>query len=400
MTEHIYESAVRKLIAQHSPDNQKQLQQFSGQLFDNISHGLLQDGHVRIHQFGSFKLNWAKERHGRHPKTGSPLLIQAQPRISFTPAKALKDRVNSSSIADQEKPSLLSSVARDRLTKDDKNPALPSAKPETGLNDKPELPKLDLATVSVDTDMTSPKETSSPPYILNRKTALAASTVVALLAVLILKPASEKENPQYSISNHQAETTIQLSSVAEPAVLQADQHRPPTISDQATSAQSRNTEAEPYAELTPTLDTTSGPAATVMQQTSTQSAQIFFQQRPHKLMVGDSLWRLSRKHYRNPFYWPHIYQANAGRIDNPNKLKTGTQIQLPNMIGTPNHLTAEDRRSIAEGYFLVYRYHKQTNKPFPYYALLGVNKFDPAVIQEHISEIDEQDWHSLQLASN
>jgi len=63
-------------------------------------------------------------------------------------------------------------------------------------------------------------------------------------------------------------------------------------------------------------------------------------------------------------------------------------------------LSAEDRRNIAEGYFLVYLYHKKTNKPFPYYALLGAEKFDPAVIKDHAYDIDEEDWNNLQIASN
>ena len=75
----------------------------------------------------------------------------------------------------------------------------------------------------------------------------------------------------------------------------------------------------------------------------------------------------------------------------------GKVIQLPELIGEPDNLTAEDRRNIAEGYFLVYQYYKKTDKPFPYYALLGAH---PSLIQERIYEIDKQDWHSLQLVSN
>ena len=98
---------------------------------------------------------------------------------------------------------------------------------------------------------------------------------------------------------------------------------------------------------------------------------IFFTERSHQLINGDSLWRLSNKHYINPFYWPHIYQANRYKIRNPNRLFTGRTITLPTLYGSPDSLTKKDKKHIAEGYFLIYLYQKKHNKPFPYYALLG-----------------------------
>lgn len=387
MTEHIYESAIRNQIAQHSTDSKKQLQQFSAALFDIISQGLLQDGHVRIHQFGSFKLNWANERRGRHPKTGEALIIPAQPRISFTPAKALKEQVNALPMSVTPNISALPPAIGNKGKTEDKETTTFAREPQTR-----------VLTISGKTSIGSAGKTSRP-LILNRKTALAVSIVVALIAALLIMPAGENEKPPMTSADTHTDTRNDLEVAVEPDLNQAG-HKIITVNHQLTSNQVRDAEHLLSPETITSIDPTTVVPALPSQNTGGQSSKSFFRQSSHKLLDGDSLWRLSGKHYINPFYWPHIYQANRTTIDNPNKLRIGSEIKLPRMHGTPGNLTSEDRRSIAEGYFLVYQYHKKTNKPFPYYALLGTQKFDPAVIQEHISEISEQDWHSLQLANN
>lgn len=398
MTEHIYESAVREQIARQSPDSKKQLQLFSGQLFDTISQGLLQDGHVRIHQFGSFKLNWANERRGRHPKTGAPLTIPAQPRISFTPAKALKDQVNEVPVTNRlTTPASL--PITDLKNKPREITVLSQAidKKKNILNNSGKL-RSEQSSDHIEAASKKASDKQSPSLVLNRKSALAASIIIALLAVLMLNSGDEYESPGTTASNTLPDNKTVLEAISKPKVSQDNSNSILTNNQQLASAQIKDIKHEAYLHIQPPDETATTHPADL--HVGTQSSKPFFQEISHQLVDGDSLWRLSRKHYSNPFYWPHIYQVNQNKIDNPDKLKTGRIIQLPGMYGTPDELSPEDRRSIAEGYFLVYRYHKKTNRPFPYYALLGVNKFDPAVIQEHIYEIDEQDWHSLQLASN
>lgn len=383
MTEHIYESAIREQIAKHSTDGKKALQQFSGQLFDTISQGLLQNGHVRIHQFGSFKLNWAKER-----RTGASLLIPAQPRISFTPAKALKDQVNMKPEAVKPAISPLTSIIDDRSkTRKQSKPVLAGAL-QTGIIDTPALPEAKPSTGNIEQNIPGPAVKAERAFVLKRQTALAASIIVALIAAVLIWPGDKND----------------VRSVLEPAaipdLIQPSSQSLFTNNQVAASAQTDDTEDRLLSDHTPSTDITTAADAPTEQHNNAQIPKSFFREQAHKLVAGDSLWRLSRKHYTNPFYWPHIYHANHSKIDNPNKLKLNSHIQLPAMHGIPENLTPEDRRSIAEGYFLVYQYLKRTNRPFPYYALLGVNKFDPAVIQKHISEIDEQDWQSFQLASN
>ncbi len=44
--------------------------------------------------FGKFKVKESPAREGRNPSTGAAVQIAASTKVSFQPAKALKDRVN------------------------------------------------------------------------------------------------------------------------------------------------------------------------------------------------------------------------------------------------------------------------------------------------------------------
>ncbi len=49
---------------------------------------------VNLPGFGKFKVKESPAREGRNPSTGATVQIAASKKVSFTPAKALKDRVN------------------------------------------------------------------------------------------------------------------------------------------------------------------------------------------------------------------------------------------------------------------------------------------------------------------
>ncbi len=377
MSDSIYEGAIREKIARDSTDSKPLLKEFSSALFETLREGLLLDGHVRIHQFGSFKLKWSNERKGKHPRTGEPLIIPAQPRITFTAAKALKDKVNSEQTDLPEQTVELHEVA------------IPEPETSVSITAEPVV-RSEMSDITV---IEPPGQTKQPATVTQtqntRMTAIAATVLfAAVIGYFIISPSQQ--------------ATVQTTDMpSEPAshVLTTSTSNPSAINSQITTTE---TESDTAPEIAITTDSSSSPVTVIndaVAAVSTDPTTPFFSKRRHRLVNGDSLWRLSRKSYTNPFYWPHIYQANRN-IRNPNKLRMGSTITLPSLYGSPDELTAEDKRNIAEGYFQVYRYYKKTDKPFPYYALLGASKFDPAVIQDHIYEIDEQDWQSLQLASN
>ena len=56
-----------------------------------IRDGLIRDHHVRLHNFGTFRLRWNQGRRVKHPSTGEYITAPPAPKITFTPAKQLRE---------------------------------------------------------------------------------------------------------------------------------------------------------------------------------------------------------------------------------------------------------------------------------------------------------------------
>ena len=64
-------------------------------VFLTITKALKKKETVTLIGFGSFKVKERKARKGRNPRTGAEVHIPAKKVITFSPAKALKERLNS-----------------------------------------------------------------------------------------------------------------------------------------------------------------------------------------------------------------------------------------------------------------------------------------------------------------
>ncbi len=144
----------------------------------------------------------------------------------------------------------------------------------------------------------------------------------------------------------------------------------------------------PVAGATPARAEQSLPSAEPRRETTEAPAAPYFAARAHRLQPGDNLWGLSRDHYSKALLWPHIFRVNRDRIRDPDLIYSGERIELPTLVGPPDALTPEDRASVAEGYFLVYRHYEASGNPDALFALISVRWFDPQVFERHRQEIN------------
>ena len=63
-------------------------------VFQAIADAAASDAETSIPGFGKFKVKETAEREGRNPATGETVTIAAAKKVTFTPAKALKDALN------------------------------------------------------------------------------------------------------------------------------------------------------------------------------------------------------------------------------------------------------------------------------------------------------------------
>jgi hypothetical protein len=62
--------------------------------FSAIAEAASKYEEVSINGFGKFKVKATPAREGRNPATGEPIQIAAARKLAFTPAKAVKDKLN------------------------------------------------------------------------------------------------------------------------------------------------------------------------------------------------------------------------------------------------------------------------------------------------------------------
>lgn len=63
-------------------------------VFRQIADAASGGAETTINGFGKFKVKATPEREGRNPATGATIKIAASKKLTFQPAKAIKDRLN------------------------------------------------------------------------------------------------------------------------------------------------------------------------------------------------------------------------------------------------------------------------------------------------------------------
>lgn len=67
---------------------------FVDAVFAAIAEAATKGEEISLNGFGKFKVKDTPAREGRNPSTGATIQIAASRKLSFTPAKAVKDKLN------------------------------------------------------------------------------------------------------------------------------------------------------------------------------------------------------------------------------------------------------------------------------------------------------------------
>lgn len=513
MSGRIFDGRIAQEIAPDDRARQDRLKATARTLVTAVRDGLVRDGLVRLHGFGTFRLRPVAARRGRHPRTGEPIDIPAGWRVMFRPAKALRERIEpdrapalpiGEPYASREA-MLAASPAGTAQSGRRGAGRIPAEGPAVPRPDEPERaaaaamrePRRSVhgpippgptpshppepADLEADSRVTrspaaltralaanepSPSEPpKSEPLAAGPDTRPKAATDApatgrgyrsALLVLLVLllaglvwlvrpgdDPAppvadeSEPSTPEQVPTDdgngiQDIATTAGSSRDAENAAATADatssadegEKSPAAEIPAPSTAGTANTDDDVLAPLsgaggdarsasadaqtddtgavkagdaaaagsesaaaddgvTGSAETLATPADAA--ETATVEGGPYFRGRDHTVRRGDTLWDLADRHYVNPYYWPHIWQHNAD-ITDPDRLEVRQGLWLPTLEGDPRSLTEADRRSIAEGYLLLYRFFREEGDANPQYALVGVRYFDPSVLPERLRD--------------
>jgi DNA-binding protein HU-beta len=87
-------SELVSILAEAQDITKAQAQAILDSVLKSIVSGAASDGEVSLPGFGKFKVKASPEREGRNPANGEKIKIAASKKLSFSPAKAVKDSLN------------------------------------------------------------------------------------------------------------------------------------------------------------------------------------------------------------------------------------------------------------------------------------------------------------------
>lgn len=370
-----------------------------------IRVGLIRDQHVRLHQFGTFRLRWSKERRVKHPKTGENIAVAPAPRITFTPAKQLSEWIEPN-----RKPVVpLNGPLNDPLTEPVKIDSIPA---QTRSAESIKTPHgIDKHQVHSDTslqetmrdimdeqyslpenlsDITNPRADPQPeaPIINNpeepqksgKKWALGLLAAVPLILFLLQSDFSNETSGVQKSLPIETQTEAQTKPV--PALNNA------VISNQVLRAEN----------LTPDnqqSDSVSKPSTQVTARTEPAPRPFYMSPQVHTIQQGENLWNLAKQFYGDALLWPLIYRANIRTLNNPDMIINGKDLVIPGLQQSSESLSKKDRELIAEGYFMVYQFNKSKGFNQSIYFLIDAKQFSLDFLQQKKSLISRKDWRII-----
>jgi nucleoid DNA-binding protein len=94
MSNKVTYAEIIEALSREADFSKQKSEAFAKALIGRVKKELEESGKASITNFGSFKVKEVAERQGQNPRTGEPIIIPAHNRVSFTPYKALKEKVN------------------------------------------------------------------------------------------------------------------------------------------------------------------------------------------------------------------------------------------------------------------------------------------------------------------
>lgn len=356
-------------------------------IVQTIRDGLLRDQHVRLHNFGTFRLRWSKERRIKHPKTGEYVVAPPAPKITFTPAKHLREWVepNPKPVIPLDEPVNLQQSNGQHSDQKESGSTDQRNKAEYNLQEtvqdiideeyNPTSTPSNFITSKKDTDASVNTENGN-----NKKWTIGLITAVPLILMML--------QAEFS-------TDDQTNSAIEPTIeLQTNQKQ----TSASVVADSRIIRTETTAS-TPTQETTQETSRETISATSIATARpeptpkpFYMTPQLHTIEQGDNLWKLAKEFYGDALLWPHIYRANTRTLNDPDIIATGKQLVIPGLQQSPESLSINDKELITEGYFKVYQLSKAKNSPQAIYFLIGAKQYSFDWLKRNRQDISREDW--------
>lgn len=286
-----------------------------------VKEGLEKDGKVNVSGLGIFKLNWVGAQNRINPQTGENIKIPAHNKIHFKPEKKMKAFVNRE--YNHLKPEEI-------VTKEEKQNKEDIIEDETNVYGDEDN---DIPTISNESteDIIAEKPSKKFPYI-----PVFGTLIIIIILFLLFLFFNKKDNKPYS------SIPPKLEIVKNKDTAKIKKGKIAIVKDKKEKIGMIKDKKQPSVKK---------------QETMHKETSII-----HQVISGNTLWGVANKYYDNAPLWPNIYRKNIETVFNPDIIKSGMSIEVPNLEGTGYNLTKQDSFNIAEGYYLSYLAYKKIGK--------------------------------------
>ncbi len=319
-------------VAAESGSTKQLTHDFLVELASIIDDGLERDKRVKIADLGIFELRQIPATTGIHPQTGEVIEIEEHQRAAFRPGKKLESAVN-------ERFRYLEAEFNDEASKSPETPV-------TKIEAKPSEKTVVLEPAA--------KDSASEGGGVNRIPIIAAAVAIILIG-------------WWFLSGDEDTSSAQADDVSAPQdVSPAPPPAEPIEQPQAVAEEPATTApAEPAEQPLAVEEETVAIPEAVPPAPAEGSGAV----RQYTTRRGDNLWILAEGEYTNALYWPNIYRVNVDLLPNPDVLRTGLEIGIPGLQGTPLRLTRQDSLNIATGYYEAYLAYRRAENPYARFYL-------------------------------
>ena len=313
-----------------------------------VKEGLEKDGKVNVSGLGIFKLNWVGAQNRINPQTGENIKIPAHNKIHFQPEKKMKVFVNreynhlkpEEIVTKEEKQNKEDIIEDETNVNGDGDNGMPTTskisteediiKNETNVYGDEDN---DIPTISNESteDIIAEKPSKKFPYI-----PVFGTLIIIIILFLLFLFFNKKDNKPYS------SIPPKLEIVKNKDTAKIKKGKIAIVKDKKEKIGMIKDKKQPSVKK---------------QETMHKETSII-----HQVISGNTLWGLANKYYDNAPLWPNIYRKNIETVFNPDIIKSGMSIEVPNLEGTGYNLTKQDSFNIAEGYYLSYLAYKKIGK--------------------------------------
>ena len=358
-------SELSAMLAKVAGLSNAKAEAFTKAFFDIIIEGLENDGSVKINGLGTFKITDVASRESVNVNTGEKFEIKGHKKLTFTPADALKEKVNQpfamfepveiddsyvEEEEENEEPAEIveTEAAADVAAPEATEPAVAAEQQETVAEETETAEEEQAEEPATAEECETPaKEEKAPavgeqpqeavaapapaqnepaqqPAVEKRRSyaALYVILAAAVIAVAVYLVAPYIYNNNASIKNAEAVLAQPLLSAVHdtvPADTVAVAVEEPNVEEKADG---------PYAFVLVDELAAKSIAAVGLKDTLLYTALASIA--THKVAENETLTRISLKYYGDKRLWPYIVKYN--NLHNPNGLSRGMSLEIPRLV--------------------------------------------------------------------